>query len=1281
MADLRRQFNLPAEASDALPTQYEVYALSLQEPVLLLDTDDTTPGAQVFRLDLSTGRLSRDLHPPQIDWATLRRDGSTFVDLPANRYSFRGDKVMTTAKGVPALWDTNQEVRSISSIWGGRPFDAAVRVADELFLFVGDSYTKLNASAATDDFGGSVMVGNLRSALALRKPIRGSFTNLPAELLNGIDAALPLDDSLYVFKGGLYARLAGEAKPEPVDMLKYDLVRLTTSTAARLNRELFVGGVKQLLSLRTQEVGDTPGFSVSNSNSTVIRVNSDRVNQDTLPIDGHLDFSSANGVYLWEIFFHAPALIANMLSTAQRFEEAKRWYEYIFDPTEPADAWKFLPFLTEDVERIVLELHDRLDRLGSNTDEAGRLRDAIFGKAQVDKLLVMDSAFQGERGLTATEVGQLDTLRALPGDLARDLQTLIGRLDQPLKGVAEDLNELVGLIGELKDIWVSMQTSRLQIQSYLDDPFDPHAIALLRPIAYRKAIVMRYVDNLLSWGDMLFSQYTRESINEARMLYVVAWNVLGRRPESLGRRILPADSAYSGLLITPGGEYDMLQELETSRKAELSFAASLLQPTNEVQAQPYFFIPPNDDLLQYWTRVADRLYKIRHGLNILGVQQPLALFEPPIDPMALVSAVAGGGLAGLMAAGGTVDVPHYRFTFLVAKAQGLAQTVAQLGSELLMALEKRDAETLNTLQITQEAIILTLTIEVQKAQLAEAQTNLASLQKAKESAQKRQTVYQNWLDVDYLPMEDAQIALLATAVVLNSASALFNTFGVPLSLIPAITAGLFSFGATVEELEKPAQSAAMALQSAAGAVQGLGEILGITAQHERSKQDWTLQRDLATIDMAQIDAQIQGAQYQIDSARQQLAIAQRQIEQNKAVSDFYRRKFSNAELYEWMISRLSDLHYQTYQLALDMSRAAERSFQFERGRSEAQTNFIQGQMWDSQRKGLLSGYTLGLALSRMESEFIATDARRFEITKSISLLQLDPMAFLKLKADGACEFDLSESLFDYDFPGHYCRQVKTIAVDLQIGDGVFLNATLTQLTNRVIMEPDPKAVSFLLAPKEMPPASIRTNWKTQQQIALSTHTQYETNSGVFELNFSGDRFLPFEGTGAVSRWRLELGGPPGSYDLGNLTDATITLKYTALQGGDAFAASVRGLLKPTNVLRAFNLSVDFADVWQAFLQGDSNMLALPLTQALFPNMVGGAIRAIFPRYEYDPQMPGGAYFALDMGQQVPLPDGKTADTSGLTIRTSGTTLNLKLNGDKSGLKKVYLVMSYRGGVR
>ena len=33
---------------------------------------------------------------------------------------------------------------------------------------------------------------------------------------------------------------------------------------------------------------------------------------------------------------------------------------------------------------------------------------------------------------------------------------------------------------------------------------------------------MKYVDNLLDWGDSLFAEFTMESVNEATMLYVMA---------------------------------------------------------------------------------------------------------------------------------------------------------------------------------------------------------------------------------------------------------------------------------------------------------------------------------------------------------------------------------------------------------------------------------------------------------------------------------------------------------------------------------------------------------------------------------------------------------------------------------------------------------------------------------------------------------------------------------------------------------------------------------------
>ena len=72
------------------------------------------------------------------------------------------------------------------------------------------------------------------------------------------------------------------------------------------------------------------------------------------------------------------------------------------------------------------------------------------------------------------------------------------------------------------------------LAAYRDDPFNPHAIARTRLSAYQKSIVMKYIDNLLDWGDSLFNQFTMESVNEATMLYVMAQDILGPRPARAG---------------------------------------------------------------------------------------------------------------------------------------------------------------------------------------------------------------------------------------------------------------------------------------------------------------------------------------------------------------------------------------------------------------------------------------------------------------------------------------------------------------------------------------------------------------------------------------------------------------------------------------------------------------------------------------------------------------------------------------------------------------------------
>ncbi|MCW7549691.1 neuraminidase-like domain-containing protein [Photorhabdus sp. APURE] len=53
------------------------------------------------------------------------------------------------------------------------------------------------------------------------------------------------------------------------------------------------------------------------------------------PVD---NFSGPYGIYLWEIFFHIPFLIAVRMQTEQRYEDADTWYKYIFRSAGYRDA-------------------------------------------------------------------------------------------------------------------------------------------------------------------------------------------------------------------------------------------------------------------------------------------------------------------------------------------------------------------------------------------------------------------------------------------------------------------------------------------------------------------------------------------------------------------------------------------------------------------------------------------------------------------------------------------------------------------------------------------------------------------------------------------------------------------------------------------------------------------------------------------------------------------------------------------------------------------------------
>ena len=1015
---------------------------------------------------------------------------------------------------------------------------------------------------------------------------------------------------------------------------KFSITRLTTNTIQQFSHTLFATGLDGLLSLDSQEISEPSFPHVSNNK---------------------LDFDGAYGAYFWEIFFHIPFLIASTLNAHQRYNEARQWYQYIFNPTQPqikipkpisywllnegnattisdkegtnkgtltgtpnwttvtdfpgsasryvlqfdgdstyvtltaasnlklnnsdftVEAWVKADDLRSDDRTILGMDDDRTDNkclhlvirnkkaymgfhgndLAGNAElkegiwyqivwryTKSRKEQAIFINGKLDASITGHTSFEGTHDVN---IGRWEKYHYFKGKIANVRIWNVALSNEQIFNNFENVNvsdrfwRFLPFRGQTPEKLKEILTNEGAIQAYKENPFDPHAIARLRIGAYEKVVVMKYIDNLLNWGDALFTQDNWESITQATTLYLLAYDLLGPKPKNVGKPPSPEPKTFAQIKAGAKGNIsDFLIDLETHPEYEKfikQFGDAV--PFNALDA--YFCVSENQEFAQYWDRVEDRLFKIRHCQNIKGIERQLALFQPPIEPMQLVRQAAAGD--GGLSLSLTDSVPHYRFSHLLERAKGMASTVIQLGSTLLNTLEKKDAEELALLRATQEPVLLQLITKTKEKQIQEAEANLISLQKSLEAASDRSKYYQKWLAGGWNAGEKATVALMSDALLPQTQATAIRGAAVAAYLLPN-TFGLANGGMQFGEAVNVGAST---LDGVAGILSHSASLASTVAQYQRRQEDWELQKNMADWDTQQIKTQIEAAKVRMDLAKAELDVHHKSLEQSRQVEQFYKDKFTNKDLYQWMVGRLSGLYFQTYKIALEMAYSAQKAYQYELNKDDT---YLQPTYWDSYKKGLLAGESLMLGLNQLEKAYLDGSDRRLEIEKIISLRQLlGDNIFDNNKNEGSWIFSFTQELFDQDFPGHYCRQIKTISVTLPavVGPYQTIKATLTQTNNKVLIKPNQDAVNWLKKPNGNPPDSsiLRQNWHNNQKIAISKGVN---DSGLFVLNFQDERYLPFEGTGAISDWKLSMPKATNQIDFNSITDVIITLSYTALHG-------------------------------------------------------------------------------------------------------------------------------------
>lgn len=846
-------------------------------------------------------------------------------------------------------------------------------------------------------------------------------------------------------------------------------------------------------------------------------------------------------IYNWEAAFHAPMLLADRLLTAQQFDQALKMCHYILNPysegpeSDEKRFWQFLPFKKIDAKNV------------------------------------------------------------------------------------------------LEKLFLSLQPNQPneKISEWRDRPFQPHVVARSRPVAYMKWVAMKYIEILIAYGDYYFRQNTLETIPLAIQCYVLASHIYGPRGYRIPKRGKTQPQTYYSLLDKWDAFSNAMVELE------LAFPFSNQTPfwrglNNGVvglanifgfASTLYFCIPDNPQLRALGDKIDDRLFKIRHCQDIEGVFRLLPLFEPPIEPGLLVQAAAQGLSLSSVLNDLNSPMPNYRFYYLLQKALELCAELKSLGNAFLSIKEKGDAEALSQLRAKHESSIHNFVMEVKKQQLEEATKALEALQQSRKGPEYRLQHYFRLIGEDLSkipdsntdfgevpnqieqPIDESGLKLIryekeemdkaSEAADWQIGIGVVETLSSIFHALPTISAHGTPIGVGVAmlwgfpNLANATQAVARGLRIYSDNLSYQSSSASRKGGFLRQLQDRIQQANIAGYEVKSIDRQILTQQIRINIAEQEISNQQKQIDNAQEVEEFLRNKYTNQELYIWMEGQVRTLYYQAYTLAYDLAKRAEKVYRFERGLDTS--DFIQFGYWDAGHDGLFSGERLYIGLKQLEAAYQEKRGHDFEITKSISLRQLNPLALIQLKETGSCEFALPEVLFDMDYPGHYLRRIKSVSlrVPCTVGPYTSLNCTLRLLEHKFRINAIAKDKGDYPEKTEETDDRFSTVNVPIDAIAVSS---LEDESGVFELNFHDERYLPFEGAGAVSRWRLELPDKFRQFDYDTISDVILRIRYTSVDGGDKlkmpasdsvmeYIKSVEELSREEGLFAAFDLMNEFPSEW------------------------------------------------------------------------------------------------------
>ncbi|WP_159067948.1 Tc toxin subunit A-related protein [Trinickia symbiotica] len=925
-----------------------------------------------------------------------------------------------------------------------------------------------------------------------------------------------------------------------------------------------------------------------------------------------LDFSTggAYSIYNWELFFHAPLMIAIHLSQNQKFQDAQRWFHYIFNPTDnsagptPQRFWKVAPFQYDDVEQITQVLvnlarpqdpqlyADTVNSIAAWQENpfqpwvVAKFRPTAYMlktvMAYLDNLIAWgDSLFQQYTIETINEATQLYVMAA----------NILGPKPQavPEKGSVKTLtyNDLrKDALDPFGDTMVEMEA---------DIPFDitppsgngnePNGTQILPSIGKTLYFCVPRNDKLLGYWDTVADRLFK--IHNSLNLQGVF-----QRPPLFDPPIDPAllvrataagldvNAVVSGInqplplvrfqfLVAKAAEIcqevkslgaELLAAIEKGDNESISLLRSLhesaiLGLTNVVKYTQWQEAIKATQALQL--SLATAVQRYAYYQTLLGrTPSQISAGLPALDPLDT------GGLANL------------NFTQSAATA------------EPLIALDPINAEIAKDPTAVSDGEIITLSTR-EVGELSKLADSHQSIQKAEDSEGTA-------ANLGFIPDISVNV----------------QPWGIGLST---------SMGGTYAA--KFPQASARGDRAAADGSSYEANQAAKLGAYARRQTEWTFQGNSAKSEINQIVKQIRGAQLREAIAANEYQNHQTAMANAQQIVDFLRgndagsiapsnekvpTKTTTIGFYAYLKRDVKSLYAKAFQLAFEVAKKAERALQNELGdpsQTYIQYNYLDG------KEGLLAGEKLLFDVKAMEMAYHDLNQREYELTKHVSLRLIDPVALLTLRATGSCTFTMPEALFDMDGPGHYFRRIKSVAVTVPCVAGPYssVNCMLSMQKSSIRTSAD---LAGHYARQGSNDPRFNDYYGSIPTIVTSTA---QSDSGLFETNLRDERYLPFECAGvAESQWQLTIPSDIRQFDFDTITDVIIHLRYTAREGGQLLkAAALQNLQEQIDNASTvgsvclFSLRHDFASEWAKFQSTSGFTLAL--TPELYPTWAEGIV--------------------------------------------------------------------------